>query len=72
MSVFSERLKQLQNEKKLLKKNIAESIGVTYRHYQRYENDEAEPTLSVVIALCKYLEISSDWLLGLSDIKERK
>lgn len=71
MANFNERLIQLQSERKLLKKDIAEAIGVTYRHYQRYENGESQPAADVIIALCKYLNVSSDYLLGLSDNPNR-
>lgn len=69
---FSEKLVSIRIEKKLLQKDIASAINVSVRQYQRYEKNEQEPTLGVIIALCKYLEISGDWLLGLSDIKERR
>jgi len=72
MSAFSERLIKLQTEKKILKKDIAAAIGVTYRHYQRYENDQTEPTLNVLIALAAYYNVSLDWLCGLSDTRERQ
>jgi transcriptional regulator with XRE-family HTH domain len=64
MPNFNERLSQLQNEKNFLKKDIAKSIGVTYRHYQRYENGEAEPTLNVIIKLANYFGVSIDYLVG--------
>jgi len=72
MSSFNERLIKLQHEKKFLKKDIAEAIGVTYRHYQRYENNQTEPTLSVLLALANYYDVSLDWLCGLSETKERQ
>jgi len=72
MTNFSERLIKLHNEKGDLKKDIAKAIGVSSRQYKRYETGEQEPTLSVLLALSKYYEVSSDYLLGLSDTKERQ
>ena len=67
MSNFNKRLMQLQSEKKLLKKDVAAAIGVTYRHYQRYESGESEPALSVLVALADYFDVSLDYLTGRSD-----
>jgi len=67
MSIFSERLLQLQSEKKLLKKNIAQVLGVTYRHYQRYETGEIDPPTSKTIALANLFDVSLDYLVGRTD-----
>lgn len=70
MSNLSERLIQLQSERKILKKDIASAIGVTSKQYKRYESGENEPTASVIIALAKHLNVSVDYLLGLTDNRE--
>ena len=70
MVLFCDRLKQLQSEKKFLKKDIANAIGITYRHYQRYETGESEPTLNILIALADYFDVSLDYLTGRTDNPE--
>lgn len=70
MSVFSQRIKQLKAEKGALQKNIAEYINVSTRAYQYYERDEREPTLSVLIALADYFNVSIDYLVGRTDNPE--
>lgn len=35
------------------------------QHYQRIESGNGEPTLSQLIAICKVLAVSADWLLGI-------
>ena len=66
---FSEKLISVRTKKKLLQKDVAAAINVSVRQYQRYEKNEQEPTLNVIIKLCEYFQVSADWLLGLSDIR---
>ena len=68
---FSDRIIQLKNERKLLQKDIASSIGLSLRAYQYYEKGQKEPTLSVLLRLADYFDVSLDYLVGLSDTPER-
>ena len=69
---FFERLLQIRTNKKLLQKDISAAINISVRQYQRYEKNEQEPTLSVLIALAKYFNVSLDYLAGLSDTQTRQ
>ena len=68
---FSDRIIQLKNERKLLQKDIASSVGLSLRAYQYYEKGQKEPTLSVLLRLADYFDVSLDYLVGLSDTPER-
>lgn len=72
MSSFSERIIQLKVEQKLLQKDIAANIGLSLRAYQYYEKGQKEPTMSVLIALADYFDVSLDYLVGRSDNPERR
>lgn len=61
---FSERIIQLKNERKILQKDIALSINISTRNYQRYEKGEQQPPLPVVIAIADYFDVSIDYLVG--------
>lgn len=69
---FPERLLQLKQDRNLLQKDIAASIGVSLRCYQYYVKGEKEPTLSVLCTLADYFNVSLDYLVGRSDIPERR
>ena len=69
---FSDRIIQLKNERKLLQKDIASSVGLSLRAYQYYEKGQKEPTLSVLLRLADYFDVSLDYLFGLSDTPERR
>lgn len=64
---FPERIIAIKREKNLLQKDIATSIGITVRNYQRYEKGEQQPTLPVLVALADYFDVSLDYLVGRSD-----
>ena len=40
--------------------------------YYRYEQGERQPTLPVLIALADYFDVSLDYLVGRSDVRERR
>ena len=67
MSVFSEKLKALKTQQQVRQKDIAAAIGVSLRAYQYYETDTKEPTMSNLIALADYFDVSLDYLVGRTD-----
>jgi transcriptional regulator with XRE-family HTH domain len=64
---FSVRLKELRAQKKVTQSVVASIAGLTDRTMRKYESGEIEPTLSVLIALADYFNVSLDYLTGRSD-----
>ncbi|MBE6995323.1 MAG: helix-turn-helix transcriptional regulator [Ruminococcaceae bacterium] len=60
---FSEHLSKLRAEKKLTQKGVATEVGISWRAYQNYERGVQEPTLSTLIALADFYQISLDELV---------
>ena len=69
---FSTRLKELRKGKKITQTVLGNAIGITLKQIQRYERDENDPTLSVLIALADFFDVSLDYLTGRSDCPERR
>ena len=67
MSTFSARLQQVRQERGFSRKEIAEILQVTPRAYQYYEEGKREPDYDKLILLARHLNISADYLLGLTD-----
>ncbi len=67
---FSDRILELKKERKILQKDIASAIGLSLRAYQYYEKAQMEPTMSVLIALADYFNVSIDYLVGRTDKPE--
>ncbi len=70
MSIFSERIKTLKSIKSCTVKEISEKINVTPRAFHYYETDQREPTLSVLVLLADYFNVSIDYLVGRTDNPE--
>lgn len=64
---FSDRLIQLKTARGLLQKTIAEHNDISLRSYRYYEQGEREPSLSVLIKLANYFDVSLDYLVGLTN-----
>lgn len=64
---FSERMKELRNERGETQTQIAQAVGMTLRQYQRYEAEEQKPGLDNLIALADHFEVSLDYLTGRTD-----
>ena len=72
MKIFCDRLKSARITKNLTQTQAANVIGIKLRGYQWYESGDREPNLEKLKTLCETLEVSADWLLGLSDERERR
>ncbi len=69
---FSSRLKELRKGKGINQTTLGLVIGVTLKQIQRYERDECEPTLSKLLALADFFDVSLDYLVGRSDDATRR
>ena len=72
MPSFSERLKELRKYREETQKYVSQNINIAERNYIELEKGKFSPRVETLIKLCKYFDVSSDYLLGLSDIKERR
>lgn len=75
MSGLSERLKELREEKGMSQKEFVSSldeatnITVTAQSYGRYEKGKRIPDVVFLGAVCKYYNVSFDYLLGLTNVR---
>lgn len=68
--MFSKRLKYLRKEKKLTQNDMAELLGITRQGYAKYENELGEPDIKAIHKLANFFDVSTDFLLGRSDIRK--
>ena len=64
---FGETLKELRLERKVNQVKLAQAIGVSKGIISLWENGLREPTLTNLIALAKYFDVSIDYLVGLNE-----
>lgn len=67
MISFVQRLNELKSSSNATNKDIADKIGISIRGLQFYLSGDKEPTLSKLIALADYFNVSIDYLVGRSD-----
>ncbi len=67
MEIFTVRLKEARQEKGWTQKQLAEAINTTDDSIFSWEKGRSQPSIELLRKLCKVLEISSDYLIGLSD-----
>lgn len=69
IDIFPERLAEAIGDKRVHKMNLQHADVVSAPTLRRYLSGDAMPNALVLARLASYLEISSDYLLGLSSIK---
>lgn len=67
MKVFAERLRELRQEKGLSMKQLAKELNTTDAAISNWENEINEPKISYLKSIAVYFNVSTDYLLGLSD-----
>ncbi|MBQ7369267.1 MAG: helix-turn-helix transcriptional regulator [Clostridia bacterium] len=64
---FTKRFNEILKISGKTQVEIAKAIHVSKQCVTDYKTGKSVPSLETLYLLCKYLEISSDYLLGLSD-----
>ena len=62
---FADRLSSARQRKSITGRSIAKALSVTPAAYSGWENGKREPSLEMVVKLCRLLDVSADYLLGL-------
>ena len=71
MSQFGDRLKSVREQFNLRQIDISYRFKISQNAVSKYESGLREPPISFIYAFCKEFNISSDYLLGLTDTPER-
>lgn len=61
---FGDRLKEIRKNRGKSTKEVAEYIGKSDRLYRFYESGDRDPGTKDIFNICKYLNVSADYLLG--------
>ena len=68
-SVFASRLRSRMEEQKESQTSLAKIVGVQRQTISLYATGQHNPNAYVLAKIARALNVSSDWLLGLSDYK---
>lgn len=67
---FSRRIIGLREEQNKTQTETAKTIGTTQRKISYWETGKTEPALEDLIILARYYGTSTDYLLGLTDVRQ--
>lgn len=62
-TTLGQRLYSLRKYHNLPLQELAEITGISRSNLNRYERDESKPTSEYLKVLCRFFNVSSDWLL---------
>lgn len=63
------RIKLLREEKKIKQEDLAKKLSISSSAVGMYERDEREPNDDITLKLAEYFNVSTDYLLGKTDIR---
>lgn len=66
---MKDQLQELRKEKKFTQEEAADKFGVKLSTYQKYERDAISPPYDILIKIADFYGVSTDYLLGRTDIK---
>ena len=68
MISFKERLKELRAERNITQQELGKLVNMSKMAISHWEKGHSEPSISQLIALSNYFEVSVDYLIGKSEI----
>jgi transcriptional regulator with XRE-family HTH domain len=66
-TTFGKRLGEVRKLKKMSQDELAKKLNVHGAVIGRYERDEVKPSIEVVATVAEALEVSLDYLVGITD-----
>ncbi len=67
LNKFSERLKELRNERNMTRQALADELHISVRLVGYWENGQRECSLDMLIKLAKILDSDVNYLIGYCD-----
>lgn len=63
--IHLEKLKELREDKDLKQKDLATLLKTSQSYYAQYENGKRPFPIEHLITICKFYNVSADYILGL-------
>ena len=67
MQNYGKRLKEARKAKGLTQVELAEILDISQTSYQRMETGEHDMKMSNILKICRTLDVSADWLIGVDE-----
>ncbi|MBE7048854.1 MAG: helix-turn-helix transcriptional regulator [Ruminococcaceae bacterium] len=72
MKHYNDRIRDLRENRRLTQQQIAEVLGIRQQVYSKYELGVRSLPIEHLTKLCRFYKTSSDWILGLTDGKDKE
>lgn len=72
MFMIGKRLKELRTSEGLTQQELAKILNVSSMSISFYENEQRKPDSDFIISVSKYFGVSTDYLLGLINAKDKE
>lgn len=70
--MYLKRVREIREDNDLLQKDIANLLKITTQQYQLYESGKRDFPVDLLVIFSKHFEISLDYIVELSNNKERR
>ena len=67
MTIFKERLKELRCEKNITQQELGKLLNASKMAISHWEKGHSEPSITQLIILSNFFEVSVDYLIGKTD-----
>ena len=64
------KIRSLREERKINQQKVAMDLQISQASISKYEVGSAEPDIGTIIKLAEYFNVSTDYLLGVSETKK--
>lgn len=65
--IYSQRIRDLREDKDLFQSDIAKILNTTQSYYAQYENGHRPLPIEHLITLCKFYDVSPEYILGFTN-----
>ena len=67
---YVKRIRALREDKDLTQKHLASVLKRSQQGYAHIENGKARLSIEDLQSLCKFYDVSADYILGFTDVKK--
>ncbi|MBW4827619.1 MAG: helix-turn-helix transcriptional regulator [Clostridiaceae bacterium] len=71
MNTIGKRIKMLREDERLNQKELAKALNISNTTLSQYETGQRTPSDDIKIKLANFFNVSTDYLLGRTDIKNQ-
>lgn len=65
--MLGSRIRESRMKREITQAKMADVLDLSLRTYQKYEEGSRNPQLDTLVLIAKTLDVSTDYLLGLTD-----